>query len=115
MFLSTSLTAMAPLWAAFSATISPSQKIAVFERQSALPLNLTLAIDTSGSVKKDLAEEADAAHRFVHAILRPQDQMSLLQFATEVKELSPFTNKVAQIDHGLNQLHADYATALYDA
>ena len=91
------------------------QQISVFERQSELPLNLTLAIDTSGSVKKDLAEEADAAHRFVHAILRPQDQMSLLQFATEVKELSPFTNKVAQIDHGLNQLHADYATALYDA
>ena len=91
------------------------QEIAVFERQSELPLNLTLAIDTSGSVKKDMAEEADAAHRFVHAILRPQDQMSLLQFATEVKELSPFTNKVAQIDRGLGQLHADFATALYDA
>ena len=91
------------------------QSIAVFERQSELPLNLTLAIDTSGSVKKDMAEEASAAHRFVHAILRPQDQMSLLEFATEVRELSPFTNKMAQIDRGLNQLHADYATALYDA
>jgi Ca-activated chloride channel family protein len=91
------------------------QKISVFERQSELPLNLTLAIDTSGSVKKDLAEEADAAHRFVHAILRAQDQMSLLQFATEVRELAPFTNKVALIDRGLNQLHSDYATALYDA
>jgi Ca-activated chloride channel family protein len=91
------------------------QSIAVFERQSEMPLNLTLAIDTSGSVKKDMAEEASAAHRFVHAILRPQDQMSLLEFATEVRELSPFTNKMAQIDRGLNQLHADYATALYDA
>jgi Ca-activated chloride channel family protein len=91
------------------------QQIAVFERQSELPLNLTLAIDTSGSVKKDMADEADAARRFVHAILRPQDQMSLLQFATEVKELSPFTNKVSQIDRGLNQLHSDFATALYDA
>lgn len=91
------------------------QQISVFERQSELPLNLTLAIDTSGSVKKDLSEEADAAHRFVHAILRPQDQMSLLQFATEVRELSPFTNKVAQIDRGLSQLHSDFATALYDA
>jgi Ca-activated chloride channel family protein len=91
------------------------QQIAVFERQSELPLNLTLAIDTSGSVRKDMAEEADAARRFVHAILRPQDQMSLLQFATEVKELSPFTNKVSQIDRGLGQLHSDFATALYDA
>ena len=77
------------------------QQIAVFERQSELPLNLTLAIDTSGSVRKDMSEEAAAARRFAHAILRPQDQMSVLQFATEVRELTPFTNKVAEIDRGL--------------
>ncbi len=91
------------------------QQIAVFERQSELPLNLTLAIDTSGSVHKDMAEEADAAQRFAHAMLRPQDQMSLLQFATDVRELTPFTNKLSQIDRGLGQLHGDFATALYDA
>jgi len=91
------------------------QQIAVFERQSELPLNLTLAIDTSGSVRKDMTEEADAARRFAHALLRPQDQMSLLQFATDVRELTPFTNKVAQIDRGLGQLRGDWATALYDA
>jgi Ca-activated chloride channel family protein len=94
---------------------SRPQKISVFERQSELPLNITLAIDTSGSVRKDMSEEADAAHRFVHAILRPQDQMSLLQFATDVRELTPFTNKPAQIDRGLGQLRGDWATALYDA
>jgi len=91
------------------------QQIAVFEKQSEMPLNLTLAIDTSGSVHKDLAEEAAAARRFAHAILRSQDQMSLLQFATEVRELTPFTSKVAQIDRGLGQLRGDFATALYDA
>jgi len=90
------------------------QEIAVFERQSELPLNLTLAIDTSGSVRKDLTEEADASRRFVHAILRPQDQMSLLEFATDVRELTPFTNKESQIDRGLSQLKSDFATALYD-
>jgi Ca-activated chloride channel family protein len=91
------------------------QQIAVFERQSDLPLNLTLAIDTSGSVHKDMAEEADAARRFAHALLRPQDLMSLMQFATEVRELTPFTNKASQIDHGLGQLRGDWATSLYDA
>ena len=91
------------------------QQIAVFERQSELPLNLTLAIDTSGSVHKDLAEEANAARRFAHALLRTQDQMSLLQFATDVRILTPFTNKLSQIDRGLGQLHSDFATALYDA
>ncbi|MGD0095459.1 MAG: VWA domain-containing protein [Terracidiphilus sp.] len=92
-----------------------TQEIAVFERQSELPLNLTLAIDTSGSVRKDLAEEAEAARRFTHALLRAQDQMSLLEFATNVHELTPFTNKVSQIDRGLGQLRSDWATALYDA
>jgi Ca-activated chloride channel family protein len=91
------------------------QQIAVFERQSELPLNLTLAIDTSGSVRKDMVEEAEAARRFAHALLRSQDQMSLLQFATEVRELTPFTNKLSQIDHGLGQLRGDWSTALYDA
>jgi Ca-activated chloride channel family protein len=91
------------------------QQIAVFERQSELPLNLTLAIDTSGSVRKDMSEEAAAARRFAHAILRPQDQMSVIQFATDVRVLTPFTNKIAQIDHGLSELHGDWATALYDA
>ncbi len=91
------------------------QEIKLFERQSEVPLNLTLAIDTSGSVRKDMSEEEAAARRFAHAIVRPQDQMSVLQFATEVRELVPFTNKLAAIDHGLSQLHGDWATALYDA
>jgi Ca-activated chloride channel family protein len=91
------------------------QEIAVFERQSELPLNLTLGIDTSGSVQKDLSEEADAARHFAHALLRPQDQMSVLQFATKVRELTPFTNKLGQIDRALGELRGDWATSLYDA
>jgi Ca-activated chloride channel family protein len=91
------------------------QEIAIFEKQSEVPLNLTLAIDTSGSVQKDLSDEAAAARHFAHDILRPQDQMSVLEFATEVRELTPFTNKLAVIDHGLGELRGDWATALYDA
>ncbi|MFP5205167.1 MAG: VWA domain-containing protein [Acidobacteriota bacterium] len=91
------------------------QKIAVFERQSAVPLALTLAIDTSGSVKKDMNVEEDAARHFVREILRPQDQMSVMQFATTVSTLAPFTNKASVVDRALGRLHADWATALYDA
>jgi Ca-activated chloride channel homolog len=91
------------------------QRIAVFERQSELPLDLMLAIDTSGSVYKDMTLEASAAHRFARALLRPQDRMGLLQFATEVRELTPFTNQLSRIDRGLGQLRGHSATALYDA
>ena len=91
------------------------QQIALFERQSEVPLNLTLAIDTSGSVRKDLDEEAAAARHFAHDIVRPQDQMSVLEFATDVTELTPFTNNLSQIEHSLSGLRSDWATALYDA
>jgi Ca-activated chloride channel homolog len=91
------------------------QQISIFERQSELPLNLVLAVDTSGSVYKDRALIADASHSFIHALLRPQDQMSLLEFATFVREVTPFTNKESQLNRGLNSLRGGEATALYEA
>jgi len=91
------------------------QEIAVFERQSELPLNLTLAIDTSASTYKDRSIEQVAAKRFVHALLRDQDQMSVLAFSTYVTPLAPFTNKVSQIDRGLDRMRGEGGTALYDA
>jgi Ca-activated chloride channel family protein len=91
------------------------QEIAVFERESELPLNLVLAIDTSGSVHKDLPLEQDAARKFVHALLRGQDQISLFEFSTEVRQVVPFTNQVSRIDRGLGSLRGGPATALYDA
>ncbi|MGA9587181.1 MAG: VWA domain-containing protein [Terracidiphilus sp.] len=91
------------------------QTIQVFERQSEMPLNLTLAIDTSSSTYKDRYIEQQAAKKFVRAMIRPQDQMNVLQFATYVDELSGFTNNVSKIDHGLDGLRGDGGTALYDA
>jgi Ca-activated chloride channel family protein len=91
------------------------QQISVFERQSAQPLSIVLAIDTSGSVRKDMNQETAAARHFVHSILRTQDQMSVVEFSTEVRELTGFTNKPGEIDHALGRLRGDYATALYGA
>ena len=91
------------------------QQIALFERQSELPLNLTLAIDTSASTFKDRTLEQEAAKRFVHALLRAQDQMSVLEFDTFVTQLTDFTNKAAQVDHGLDRMRGSGGTALYDA
>jgi Ca-activated chloride channel family protein len=92
------------------------QKIAVFDRQSELPLNLTLAIDTSASTYKDRLLEQEAAKKFVHALMRPQDKMSVLEFSTFVSELTMgFTNKVSQIDRALDHMRGEGGTALYDA
>lgn len=91
------------------------QKIAVFDRQSALPLSIITAIDTSGSTKKDLKLELESARRFAHAILRPVDAMSLYQFSEIVHEVVPFTSDVNRIDQGIGRVHGGGATALYDA
>ncbi len=93
-----------------------AQNIAHFERQSELPLTLALAIDTSSSTYKDRSIEQEAAKKFVHTLIRPQDQMSVYGFATYVTDLTHgFTHNIAQIDHGLNSLRGAGGTALYDA
>jgi Ca-activated chloride channel family protein len=90
-----------------------AQKIAVFERQSELPLEIVLAIDTSGSVHKDLGVEQDAAKHFVHSLLRPVDHLDLMEFADNVREVIFFTNNAGRIDRGLNDMGRGAATALY--
>lgn len=91
------------------------QKIAVFERESAMPLSIVLAIDTSGSVAKDLSIEKHAAHTFVHSLLRPVDRLDLIDFSSDVREVVPFTNNLKRIDYGIENLITGPATALYSA
>ena len=91
------------------------QKIAHFERQSEMPLNLTLAIDTSSSTFKDRGIEQLAAKKFVHALIRQQDRMSVIQFNTYVEEVAGFTNNIGLLDRGLDHMRGAGGTALYDA
>ncbi len=91
------------------------QKIAVFDKESALPLSIVLAIDTSLSTRKDLPLELASARRFVHAILRPVDALSLYQFSETVSELTSFTSDLHAVDRGIDHIRLGSATALYDA
>ena len=91
------------------------QKISVFDKESALPLSIVLAIDTSLSTRKDLPLELASARRFARAILRPVDALSLYQFSEIVSEVTSFTSDLKTIDHGIDHIHTGSATALYDA
>jgi Ca-activated chloride channel family protein len=91
------------------------QKIAVFDKESALPLSIILAVDTSLSTKKDLPLELASARRFAHSILRPIDGLSLYQFSEIVDEVTPFTSDLKTIDRGIDRIHVGTATAVYDA
>jgi Ca-activated chloride channel homolog len=91
------------------------QKIAVFDKESALPLSIVLAVDTSLSTKKDLPLELASARHFAHAILRPVDALSLYQFSEIVDEVVPFTPDLKTIDRGIDRIRVGSATAMYDA
>src|ERR1700756_583377 len=91
------------------------QKISVFDKESALPLSIIMAIDTSLSTKKDLPLELASARRFAHAILRPVDNLSIFEFSEIVNEVVPFTPDLKTIDRGIDRIRVGSATALYDA
>jgi Ca-activated chloride channel family protein len=91
------------------------QKVAVFAKESALPLSIVLDIDTSLSTRKDLSFELASARHFAHAILRPVDALSLYGFNEIVTEIVPFTPDLRTIDRGIERVQLGSATALYDA
>jgi len=91
------------------------QKIAIFAKESALPLSIVLAVDTSLSTRKDLPLELASARKFAHAIVRPQDGLAVYKFSETVSQMVPFTPDLKKIDEGIEHPRNGSATALYDA
>src|SRR5271156_33679 len=91
------------------------QKIAIFDKESALPLSIVLAVDTSLSTRKDLPLELLSARKFAHTIVRPQDGLAVYKFSEEVSQMVPFTSDLKRIDAGIERMRNGSATALYDA
>ena len=67
------------------------QEIAVFERQTEMPLSVAILIDNSGSTAKDLRYEVDSVNRFARALIRegqPGDAAALYSFNWEIGRAS---------------------------
>jgi Ca-activated chloride channel family protein len=91
------------------------QTIAIFEKQTNVPLSVALAIDTSGSTHTDEGADRRAAHDFAGVLLSPADHMALFAFDSDVRQVVPFTDSIRRIDHGLGNLGHGPATAFYNA
>jgi Ca-activated chloride channel homolog len=91
------------------------QTIAVFDKESAVPLSIALAIDTSLSTRHDLPLEQASAKRFAHMILRPVDALSVFSFSETVLQSSSYTADLKRIDEGIDHVRLGAATALFDA
>ncbi|MDE3137603.1 MAG: VWA domain-containing protein [Acidobacteriota bacterium] len=91
------------------------QQIDLFERQTNMPLDLVLMIDTSLSAMGDMKFEVEAAQHFVHQILRPGDQLAVFTFAYDVTQLSPFTGSLQTLDAAFKRVRLGTGTSLFDA
>ena len=91
------------------------QTISVFDKESAVPLSIALAIDTSLSTRHDLPLEQASAKRFARTIMRPVDALSVFGFNETVLQSTSYTADLKRIDDGIDHIRLGAATALFDA
>ncbi len=91
------------------------QTIKVFEKESAIPLSIALAIDTSPSTMRDFKLEVASARRFVRSILRKEDHLSVFEVTENIDQITRFTSDMRTIERGIDSLRTGPGTSIYDA
>jgi Ca-activated chloride channel homolog len=93
------------------------QEIAVFERNTSLPLSVAILIDTSGSTQRDLHYEVESVGRFIPTLLgagNPDDAFSLFSFNWRTNLELDFTRNAKRAERALHALRGEGGTSLYD-
>ena len=94
----------------------PVESVIDFRRNTDLPIEMGLLMDTSGSVRGRFDFEKEAALGFLQHVLRPgYDKAFVLGFNAHSHVTQDFTDNVQSLTAGVNQLRAGGGTALYDA
>ena len=94
------------------------QEIAVFERNTSLPLSVAVLIDTSGSTRIDLHYEVDSVLRFIPALLgagNPEDVFAVFSFNWRTNLEVDYSRNHKRAERALHALQGDGGTSLYDA
>jgi VWFA-related protein len=74
------------------------QELSIFERETDLPLTLTILIDTSRSQERTLPDEKTAARTFIDSVIRPEkDQAAVISFTGEAVLQEPLTNDLEKL------------------
>src|SRR6202045_3168173 len=94
----------------------PPQAIINFRRETDLPLELGLLVDTSGSVNSRFDFEQEAAVSFLQHTLRANfDKAFVMGFSTHSQITQEFTDNVRLLETGVRSLRNGGGTAMYDA
>ncbi len=94
------------------------QEIAVFERNTSLPLSVAIMIDTSGSTQIELHNEVDSVLKFIPTLLNagnPDDRFALFSFNWRTNMEVDFSRNQHRAERALRALKGDGGTSLYDA
>jgi len=94
----------------------PPQSIVNFRRETDLPIELGLLIDTSGSVRGRFDFEQDAAVSFLQNTVRPNfDKAFVVGFNGHSQMMQTFTDNASLLSAAVHRLQDGGGTALYDA
>jgi VWFA-related protein len=87
-----------------------------FKRETDLPIQLGLLVDTSGSVDSRFAFEQEAAVNFLQSTVRPGfDSAFVMGFSSRSTVAQDFTDNVKLLETSVHSLRNGGGTALYDA
>jgi len=85
------------------------QELSIFERETELPLTLTILIDTSRSQERTLPDEKIAARTFIDSVLRPdKDQASIISFTGEAVLQEPLTNDLDKLRSAVERVTIEF-------
>jgi VWFA-related protein len=94
----------------------PPQSIVNFRRETDLPIQLGLLIDTSGSVRGRFDFEQDAAVSFLQNTIRPNfDKAFVVAFNGHSQMMQGFTDNPVLLSAAVHRMQDGGGTALYDA
>ena len=94
------------------------QQVAVFERNTSMPLSVAILMDTSASTKIDLHYETGSTLRFISALLasgNPDDTFALFTFNWRTNLEVDYSRNRGRAAKALNAAMGEGGTSLYDA
>src|SRR5579872_1219240 len=80
------------------------QELRYFARETNLPLTVGLLVDVSGSVRRFIEAEKDAAGQFFQDVLRQDDQALLIGFSSTIVLWQEFTSSLSALRAALTRL-----------
>jgi Ca-activated chloride channel family protein len=94
------------------------QQVAIFERNTSIPLSVAILMDTSASTKVDLHYETGSVLRFISALLgagNPEDTFALFTFNWHTNLEVDYSRNKSRASKALNAAQGEGGTSLYDA